>query len=128
MAYDKRYSPLVRGTAKNGPQNTPLRGGKTQLLEGGIRVPFMVASPGILPADKVDNRPVVQLDILPTTLAAAGMELDGSWKLDGVNLLPFLTGQSAGFPHESLFWRHGESMGRASGDAEAGALARPEGQ
>ena len=99
--------PLVRGAAKNGSQNTPLRGGKTQLLEGGIRVPFMAVWPGVLPADKVEDRPVVQLDILPTALAAAGVELNGAWKLDGVNLLTFLTGQSAGLPHESLFWRHG---------------------
>jgi arylsulfatase A-like enzyme len=99
--------PLIRGAAKNGSQNTPLRGGKTQLLEGGIRVPFMVSWPGVLPADKVDDRPVVQLDLLPTALAAAGVEIDPAWKLDGVNLLPFLTGKSAGFPHESLFWRHG---------------------
>jgi len=99
--------PLVRGAAKNGSQNTPLRGGKSQLLEGGIRVPFMVAWPGVLPADKVDDRPVIQLDILPTALAAAGVQLDRSWKLDGVNLLPFLTGQSASLPHEFLFWRHG---------------------
>jgi arylsulfatase A-like enzyme len=99
--------PLVRGAAKNGSQNAPLRGGKTQLLEGGIRVPFMVSWPGFLPADKVDDRPVVQLDLLPTALAAAGVAIDPTWKLDGVNLLPFLTGKSAGLPHESLFWRHG---------------------
>jgi arylsulfatase A-like enzyme len=99
--------PLVRGAAKNGSQNTPLRGGKSQLLEGGIRVPFILAWPGVLPAGKVDDRPVVQLDILPTALAAAGVQIDRSWKLDGVNLLPFLTGTSAGLPHEFLFWRHG---------------------
>jgi arylsulfatase A-like enzyme len=99
--------PLVRGAAKNGSSNTPLRGGKTQLLEGGIRVPFMVAWPGVLPAGQVDDRPVVQLDILTTALAAAGVAIDPAWKLDGVNLLPFLTAKSPGLPHEALFWRHG---------------------
>jgi arylsulfatase A-like enzyme len=99
--------PLVRGAAKNGSRNAPLRGGKTQLLEGGIRVPFMVSWPGVLPAGQVDDRPVVQLDLLPTALAATGAKIDPAWKLDGVNLLPFLTGKSNGVPHESLFWRHG---------------------
>jgi arylsulfatase A-like enzyme len=99
--------PLVRGAAKNGSQNAPLRGGKTQLLEGGIRVPFMVSWPGVLPAGQVDDRPVIQLDIVTTGLAAAGVKIDPSWKLDGVDLLPYLTNRSAGLPHEALFWRHG---------------------
>lgn len=99
--------PLVRGAAVNGSSNAPLRGGKTQLLEGGIRVPFMAVWPGVLPADKVDDRPVIQLDLVPTALAAAGVTIDPSWKLDGVNLLPYLTGKASGVPHESLFWRHG---------------------
>ena len=98
---------LVQGAAPNGATNTPLRGGKTQLLEGGIRVPFMVSWPGVLPAGKIDDRPVVQLDIVTTALAAAGVEVDPSWKLDGVNLLPYLTVQAVGLPHETLFWRHG---------------------
>jgi arylsulfatase A-like enzyme len=93
--------------ARNGATNTPLRGGKSQLLEGGIRVPFMVSWPGVLPADKVDDRPVVQLDIVTTALAAAGVEIDPAWRLDGVNLLPYLTGKSAGLPREALYWRHG---------------------
>jgi arylsulfatase A-like enzyme len=99
--------PLVRGAAKNGSRNTPLRGGKTQLLEGGIRVPFMVSWPGVLQAGQVDDRPVVQLDLVPTALAAAGMKIDPAWQLDGVNLLPFLTGKATGLPHESIYWRHG---------------------
>jgi arylsulfatase A-like enzyme len=98
---------LARGVARNGATNTPLRGGKSQLLEGGVRVPFMVSWPGLLAAGKVDDRPVIQLDILTTALAAAGVEIDPSWKLDGVNLLPFLTGKSEALPHDALFWRHG---------------------
>jgi arylsulfatase A-like enzyme len=98
---------LVQGAAPNGATNTPLRGGKTQLLEGGIRVPFMVSWPGVLPAGKVEDRPVVQLDIVATALAAAGVEIDPAWKPDGVNLLPYLTGKSDGLPHKALFWRHG---------------------
>ncbi|MFM7179859.1 MAG: sulfatase [Verrucomicrobiales bacterium] len=99
---------LLRGVAKNGATNTPLRGGKIQLLEGGIRVPFMVSWPGVIPADKVDDRPVIQLDLMTTALSAAGVEIDPAWKLDGVDLLPYLTGKSTGLPHESLCWRLGQ--------------------
>ena len=62
---------------------------------------------GKIPGGKVDDRPVVQLDILPTALAAAGVAAKPEWKLDGVNLLPYLTGKKAGAPHETLYWRFG---------------------
>ena len=62
-------------------------------LEGGIRVPFIMRWKGQLPEGKIDARPIIQLDILPTALAAAGVDREPEWKLDGVNLLPYLTGQ-----------------------------------
>jgi len=55
----------------------------------------------------VDDRPVIQLDIHPTALAAAGVEIKPEWKLDGVNLLPFLTGEKPQPPHAALYWRFG---------------------
>ena len=57
---------------------------------------------GHLPVGRVDDRPVIQLDILPTALAAAGVEIKPEWKLDGVNLLPYLSGQNSGAPHKAL--------------------------
>lgn len=86
--------------------NQPLRGYKAQLLEGGIREPFMIQWKGHLPAGKVDDRPIIQLDILPTALAAAGLPMPAVAKLDGVNLLPYLTGAKDGPPHDALFWRY----------------------
>jgi arylsulfatase A-like enzyme len=59
---------------------------------------------------------VIQLDVLPTALAAAGIPVKDEWKLDGVNLLPFLTGQSKGLPHEALYWRLGGMMAIRKGD------------
>ena len=76
--------PTLSTTSKN----DPLRGYKGQVYEGGVRIPYMVQWKGRLPAGKVDDRPVIQLDILPTALAAAGVEIKPEWKLDGVNLLP----------------------------------------
>ena len=67
---------------------------RADVLEGGIRVPFMVQWKGKLPAGKVYDQPVIPLDILPTAVAAAGAQRAADAKLDGVNLLPFLTGKS----------------------------------
>ena len=92
-------------TAELTSQNTPLSGGKGNLLEGGIRVPFMVQWKGRLPAGITFERPVSSLDILPTALAAAGVDQPDN--LDGVNLLPFLTGIASGDPHEAFYWRMG---------------------
>jgi arylsulfatase A-like enzyme len=108
--------PTMPGTTVNGSNNHPLRGSKRTTLEGGIRVPFVVAWKGKLPAGKTYDMPVIQLDVLPTALAAAGAPLDKSEKIDGVDLLPFLTGAQAGRPHEVLFWRFGSQMAIREGD------------
>jgi arylsulfatase A-like enzyme len=97
--------PIMPGTTINGASNGPLRGSKRQTWEGGIRVPFMIRWTGKLAAGKVDSRPIIQLDVLPTALAAAGVEPKPEWKLDGVNLLPYLTVNLQQVPHEALFWR-----------------------
>jgi arylsulfatase A-like enzyme len=99
--------PTGAGTAINGSSNAPLSGSKRQLFEGGIRVPFCMTWKGRLPAGRVDDRPVIQLDILPTALGAAGVPANPDWKLDGVDLLPFLDGSNAGLPHQRLYWRFG---------------------
>ena len=71
---------------------------------------------GHLPAGKVDDQPVIQLDILPTALSAAGVEIKPEWKLDGVNLLPYLSGQKSDAPHKALYWRMGQQMAIRMGD------------
>jgi arylsulfatase A-like enzyme len=91
--------------AYNTALNTPLCGDKGQTLEGGIRVPFFVSWPGRLPAGKTYEDSVIALDILPTACAAAGARVDAS--IDGVNLLPHLSGQKLAAPHEALYWRFG---------------------
>jgi arylsulfatase A-like enzyme len=69
-----------------------------------------------VPAGKVDDRLVIQLDILPTALAAAGIAANGESKLEGVNLLPYLNGEKAETPHHRLFWRFGEQMAIREGN------------
>lgn len=87
--------------------NAPLRGAKGAVLEGGIRVPFLVSWPAKLPRGKDYAQPVIQLDFFATAAAAGGAALPAGVKLDGVNLIPFLAGDIAGAPHERLFWRTG---------------------
>jgi len=92
--------------APNHPDgNNPLRGQKHTTWEGGIRLPFIVQWKWHLPVGKLYEQPAVQLDVLPTCVAVAGGKVDPAWKLDGVNLLPYLTGESSGRPHETLYWR-----------------------
>lgn len=98
-------------TAGNGSLNTPLQGFKGNVLEGGIRIPYLVKWPGHIPAGKVVDNPVIQLDIHATALAAAGYtgSIAAAKKLDGVDLVPFLDGKATGKPHEVLYWRFGDS-------------------
>jgi arylsulfatase A-like enzyme len=121
-------------TGVNASRNDPLRGFKAQTWEGGIRVPFIVQWQGKLPAGKVYDPPVIQLDIQPTALAALGVGVKPEWKLDGVNLLPYLTGKNNQPPHTALYWRFGEMLAIRMGDwklvkapgagTEAGGVAR----
>ncbi len=104
--------PTPRTTSGNGP----LRGFKAQTWEGGIRVPWIIQWKGHVAGGRVDDRPVIQLDILPTALAAAGVSTRPEWSLDGVNLLPYLNGEQTGSPHQSLFWRFGQQIALRSGD------------
>jgi arylsulfatase A-like enzyme len=108
--------PTMETTTVNGSSNAPLRGSKRTTWEGGIRVPFVVRWAGQLPAGKVERRPIVQLDVLPTALAAAGIPTGTSEQFDGVNLLPFLDGTAKGNPHDTLYWRLGGMMAIRKGD------------
>jgi arylsulfatase A-like enzyme len=95
---------LSKRTGVNFTDNTPLRGAKGDLHEGGMRVPFLVSWPEKIKPGTYDQ-PVIALDFLPTALAAAESTAPGN--LDGVNLLPFLTGEKTTAPHDLLFWRTG---------------------
>jgi arylsulfatase A-like enzyme len=115
-------------TASTTSKNDPLRGFKSTTWEGGVRVPFMVKWPGKLPAGKTYDQPVIQLDILPTCIAAAGGQVASEWQLDGVNLLPYLQGQKTEKPHETLYWRFGQQMAIRHGDwklVKANDIAKP---
>ena len=89
----------------NASSNLPLRGEKSQMWEGGIRVPYVLSWPGTLPSDGRYNKPVSTLDLLPTMLAALKVDTDEMTSHEGVDLLPFLTGKTNAAPHDRLYWR-----------------------
>ena len=107
--------PTMKGVTVNGSSNAPLRGSKRTTLEGGIRVPFAVSWPGHVKPG-VFEHPAIQLDLTATALAVAGVDVKPEWKLDGVNLIPFLTGEKSGAPHDALYWRFGDQMALRVGD------------
>ena len=76
----------------------------------------MVKWPGTIPAGKTYENPIIQLDILPTCVTAAGGKVSPEWKLDGVNLLPYLTGENTDRPHQTLYWRFGPQWAVRHGD------------
>jgi len=92
-----------KGGAWDGSLNTPFIGEKGMLSEGGIRVPFIMNWPAVLPKGKVYDKPVISLDVAATAISVAG--LPKSKELDGVDLIPFLTNNTNDEPHKSLFWR-----------------------
>lgn len=93
----------TRAGAWDGSLNAPLVGEKGMLTDGGIRVPFLAAWPGTIPAGTVYDEAVISLDVAATACAVAGLPDDPA--LDGVNLVPHLTGEETGPAHEYLFWR-----------------------
>ena len=102
----------------NSSDSYPWRGAKSSLWEGGWRVPLAMQWPGHLPKGMVYDRPVLSLDIFATIAALANVPISPERPLDGVNLIPYLTGLKPGAPHDALYLRIPERTGFAvrSGD------------
>ncbi len=93
-----------------------LRGHKWLVWEGGIRVAWIAVWAGHIPGGRVLDEPVIQLDVLPTVLAATRTEVNPEWKLDGVNLLPLLEGKVEKLEPRTLYWRFGVQYAMRQGD------------
>ena len=94
--------------------NAPYRGWKMTLFKGGLRVPYFIRWPGMIPEGTTVTQPVHHFDLFATAATAAGAALPADRKIDGIDLLPFVSGQvdseTAGVTHERLFWRSGSSQ------------------
>ena len=87
--------------------NKPYRGWKLTHFEGGTHVPFMAKWPARIQPDSTLAAPVHHIDLFHTIVAAAGAVVPTDRKLDGVDLIPYVTGTDMGVPHQTLFWREG---------------------
>ena len=101
---------IVVFTSDNGPwhQGNPgsLRGRKGQVMEGGQRVPAMVRWPGHVPPASVVTTPVMNIDLFPTILAIAGLELPSDRTIDGRDVRAVLEKKTEESPHDALFFFH----------------------
>lgn len=89
----------------NGSDNGILRGGKSDLFEGGIRVPFAMKWPNRIPQGKTYEPMISALDIFATAIAQSEKPITPKNPLDGVNLIPYIIEETKGHPHHFLFWR-----------------------
>jgi arylsulfatase A-like enzyme len=94
---------LLPGAARNGAVNLPLRGGKAQLWEGGIRVPFFIRWPGRITPGRVVDAPITALDLAPTFLELAGLPIPPVY--EGVSLAEPLLGLSDWLHGRTFYWR-----------------------
>ena len=94
--------------------NTPLRGSKYTLYEGGIRIPMIVRWPGHAPAETITHAVVSTLDIFPTICKAAGVTSTN--KFDGNNLSGLLARQRPSSPERTLYWDSGHEHAVRSGN------------
>ena len=88
----------------DGSLNTPLNGEKGMLAEGGMSTPYLIAWPGTIPGGQTYDYPVSALDVAATAAAITKLDVKPG-ELDGVNLLPHLTGENKAAPHDALYWR-----------------------
>jgi arylsulfatase A-like enzyme len=116
---------IVIFTSDNGGERYsytwPFTGKKSELLEGGLRIPAMIRWPRHVPAGVVSAQTIILMDWLPTLTAAAGGAPDPAFPSDGLNLLPVLTQGAPSVPRR-LFWRFKANAQRAVLDGDYKAV------
>jgi arylsulfatase B len=95
--------------------NYPLRGGKGNYYEGGIRIPFIMRWKGVLPTNVIFNDPIISLDLYPTIAGLAGKP-DISQYMDGVDIMPYLSGGHKNYPERTFFWSFKGKIALRNGD------------
>jgi arylsulfatase A-like enzyme len=115
------HNTIVIFTSDNGGERFadtwPFTGKKTELLEGGLRIPSVISWPARIPRERTTDQVAISMDWLPTLLAAAGTTPDPAYPTDGMNLLPALTGSAPSVPRK-LYWRYKARAQRAMRDGD----------
>jgi hypothetical protein len=108
-------TPIVVFTSDNGGERFsdtwPFTGKKTELLEGGLRIPAIVRWPGMVSPGSRSTVPIISMDWLPTFVTAGGGQQSAAFPSDGVDIWPALAGGT--LPDRTLFWRYGNKQQRA---------------
>ena len=81
----------------------PLREGKGTAFEGGVRVPFIVRWPGVVPADRVVTAPAMTIDVFPALAEVIGADLS-ALPIDGKSMWGLITGETATSPQEAYYF------------------------
>ena len=102
----------------------PFTGKKTELLEGGLRIPAIIRWPGRVRPGGMTDQVAISMDWMPTLLAASGTTPDPAFPPDGMNLLPALVRNAAPVPRK-LFWRYRLNAQRAMRDGDLKWLRIP---
>ena len=110
------------GGETNVTSNAPLRGGKSQLYEGGIRVPLIVRWPGKISGGTISSQPTVNVDFYPTLLEAANVNPDKAQKLDGVSILANWTNPKATPKRDAIYWHYPLEKPHFLGGISGGAI------
>lgn len=110
------------GLLKDGAQ-TPWRGGKAQLYEGGIRVPLVMRWPGVIKPASLSHTPVTSVDFFPTFIELAGTAPKPGAAIDGVSLVSLIRGGAAP-TRDAIFWHyphyHAAGIGGPAGAVRTG--------
>jgi len=105
---------MVIFTSDNGPwyggSTGGLRGMKAKTWDGGLRVPMIARWPGKIPAGLTNHSPAGTIDVFPTILKIAGVEIPKDRVIDGKDIWPLLTSTHAKSPHEALFGMTGVNL------------------
>ena len=108
------------GEAPNVTSNAPLRGGKSQLYEGGVRVPLIIHWPKKIKSSREVHSPTVSMDYYPTFLEVADLEHDKRQILDGQSILPQILGEEQG--DRDFYWHYPLRYPHFLGGVSAGSL------
>lgn len=105
------------GLSKGGvTDNSPLKGGKGMLYEGGVRVPYVFRWKGQIEPGQANETPINGTDLYPTLLDLAGARGPADYQLDGVSYAPLLKGEAKTLPREALFWHFPGYLGFAQNE------------
>ena len=120
---------LVMFTSDNGGETTvttngALHGGKSQLYEGGIRVPLIVKAPGMNRPGRVCDAAVSSIDFYPALLDAVGVRAARGHRVDGVSFMPCVMKEGAQPAPRALFWYYPLDKPHFLGGRSAAAIRR----